>query len=140
MNIQANPVPDHHEFQYLATPYAKYAHGREMAYTHACIAAAALIKQGVFVFCPIAMSHGISVWGEMDGSDHDVWIPLDHAFMSAASGLIVVQMPGWRDSVGVDIEIQTFRSAGKPIQYMQWPMGLETGALREHPWPELAGS
>lgn len=109
-------------FAYLATPYSKYKDGMAQAYVDACLAAAHLVKQGRGVFSPIAHTHGIAEFGNIDKLDHDIWLPADQPMMDAASSLVVVKMPGWDESYGVGVEIETFKRAGKPIEYMEWPI------------------
>jgi hypothetical protein len=108
-------------YLYVATPYSKYPGGLNAAYDDACIAAASLISEGVAVFCPIAHSHGIANQG-IDHYSHEVWMRVDHAMMASARGLVVVQMPGWKESRGVTEEIARFVKDGKPIVYMEWPL------------------
>jgi hypothetical protein len=106
---------------YVSTPYSKYPGGIDAAWTDACKAAAALIKQGIAVYSPIVHTHPVAVHGHIDPYNHAIWIPLDRHMMRACDGLIVVCMPTWETSKGVDIEITEFRSAGKRIRWFKWP-------------------
>ena len=38
--------------------------------------------------------------------------------MDAARGLIVCEMDGWDESYGIQVEIEVFKAAGKPIIHM----------------------
>lgn len=114
-------------FYYLATPYSKYPYGMEVAFQEAARAGAWLLKQGLIAFVPIAHSHPLAVHGGLDLADHDIWLPADRPFMEAARGLIVAKMLSWEKSVGVQHEIDYFRSAGKPIYYLWWPDGAFDG-------------
>lgn len=49
----------------------------------------------------------------------------DEPLMNAAYGIIVVKMPGWRKSKSIAFEIDTFKRAGKPVLYMEWPLESE---------------
>lgn len=109
-------------YWYLATPYSEYAAGIQQAAEDACRAAALLIRHGVPVFSPIAHSHWIAIHGDIEPTRHDLWLPADAPLMGAACGLIVVRMPGWEQSYGVDQEIKAFRAARQPIYYMEWPI------------------
>lgn len=109
-------------FWYLATPYSRYPAGLEIAFRHACTAAGELLKHGVHVYSPIAHTHPIAVNGGLDPFSHDIFIPLDEHFMRAARGLLVLRMPGWDQSKGIDIEIEHFRRAQKPIHHLAWPV------------------
>ena len=113
------PNPSHTQgFWYLATPYSKYHAGIEAAFNVACWQTGLLMRAGVPVFSPIAHTHPIAKRCHMNPLDHGIWIPADRPMMDAARGLIVCMIPGWDRSYGVDLEIATFRAAGKPVVYM----------------------
>lgn len=116
------PIPPTETFYYLATPYSAHPEGIKVAYSEACEAAAVLIGRGIPLFCPIAHSHGISWFGDLDPMSHDIWLPADAPFMDAASGLLVVHMPGWDASHGISHEIKVFTDAGKPVIHLDWPL------------------
>lgn len=109
-------------FFYLATPYSRYKDGLAAAWVEACRAAAQVLKSGRAVYCPIAHTHPIADFGNIDKLDHSIWLPADEPMMRAATGLIVVKMPGWEESYGISKEIELFTSLGKPIEYMDWPV------------------
>lgn len=110
------------EYWYLATPYSKYPEGLNAAWVAACEAAGHLVRQGRTIYCPIAHTHPIAIYGQLNPLDHEIWLPLDKPFMDNAIGLIVVKMPSWQDSYGISVEIDVFQAAGKPIEYMEWPI------------------
>jgi hypothetical protein len=105
-------------FWYLGSPYSKYPSGPEAAFLCAAAIAAELLKQGVPIFCPIAHSHPLAQYGQIDPLDHKIWLPADRPMMDAATGLIVAQMEGWRESYGLTHEIEVFTAAGKPVLYL----------------------
>src|SRR5262245_23039352 len=106
-------------FHYLATAYSKYSGGIEAAHKVACEQAALLVKAGVPVYSPIAHTHPIAIYGDLDPLDHSIWLEADRTFMEAAKALIVCKMPGWEDSYGIAVEVDYFRHAGKPVYYME---------------------
>lgn len=103
---------------YLATPYSKYYAGIENAFRDASALAARLLKLGVNVYSPIAHTHPLAIYGDIDPLDHGIWLPFDQAMMTAAHGLVVAQMRGWRESKGVLHEIKFFAEAQKPVFYL----------------------
>jgi hypothetical protein len=105
-------------YWYIATPYTKYRDGHEAAFIAACQVTAALIRVGQPVFSPIAHSHVIAIHGDLSLTDHDVWLTADRPLMDAAGGILVVMLDGWEDSIGVKHEIEVFKQAGKPIEYL----------------------
>lgn len=104
--------------QYLATPYSKFEGGIDAAFQAAAKVAAQLVRVGVCVYSPICHTHPIAVHGGLDPFDHELWMAFDKAMMDACDGLIVAKLPGWEDSCGMQLEIEYFRAAGKPIQYV----------------------
>jgi len=106
---------------YVATPYSQYPKGIEAAFVDACKVTAALIEEGINAYSPIAHTHPIALYGSMDPLDHNRWLKFDAAMMEAATELLVIEMPSWKDSKGIAIEIETFLKAGKPITYLTWP-------------------
>ena len=105
-------------FFYIASPYSKFASGVEAAFREISRITAGLVEAGLPCFSPIAHSHPVAVHGGLDPLDHTIWMPLDEPMMRAAHGIIVVQMDGWRESYGVNVEINYFRAAGKPVYFM----------------------
>lgn len=105
-------------YWYLASPYSKYPEGFARAYRVVCEISAKLIVMGVPVYSPIAHSHPIAKWGNLDPFDYTIWLPLGAPMMNGAVGLIVAQMNGWRESYGVGVEITRFKELGRTIMYL----------------------
>lgn len=100
---------------YLATPYTKYKGGIDIAFAEAARIAALLLTTGVRVYSPIAHTHPLAIYGNLDPLDHSIWLPFDEAMMEAADCLIVARMDGWDVSYGVKHEIEFFTREGKPV-------------------------
>ena len=100
---------------YLATPYSKWVPGLEDAFVQAAILAARLLTTGLKVYSPIAHTHPLAIYGNLDPLDHSIWLPFDEAMMHASDVLLVAHMDGWRESQGVAHEIDFFDREGKPI-------------------------
>jgi len=107
-------------YWYIATPYSKYPYGLEQAWREACRIAAHLMTRGIPVYCPVAESHPVAIYGNLDPVDHELWMYADRPKMDAACGLIVAKLLGWNESKGIAEEIRVFEEAGKPIQYLDW--------------------
>ena len=103
---------------YLATPYSRYPRGIHFAFVDASAFAAELLKRGVKVYSPIAHTHPLAIYGNVDPLDHDIWLPFDQAMMDASDALIVAEMDGWETSRGIGHEMDYFRAAGKPIHQL----------------------
>ena len=108
------------EYWYLASPFSRPE--RTEAFASAAFAAAWLIGNGVRVYSPITHSHPIAVYGGLDPLDLELWLRIDRPFMQHACGMIVLQLPGWRESEGIKAEERQFSRAQKPIHFMAWPI------------------
>jgi hypothetical protein len=100
---------------YLGTPYTKYADGIEAAFQDAAALAAQLLVRGVKVYSPIAHTHPIAVWGNLDPRAHDIWLPFDQAMMNRSDAMVIGKLAGWDTSYGVEFEREFFKRAGRPI-------------------------
>lgn len=116
---------------YMASVYTQFPKGLEQAYIEASKSAAMLLKRGLNVFSPIAHSHPIALYGGIDKIDHDFWMRLDIAILDECAGLLVVMMPGWRESKGIAAEIKHARETGKSVTFLSWPMLEEREILNE---------
>ena len=123
-----SPAPLDTELWYLATPYEKFAGGKEAAFQMATQNAAILVNEGVPLFCPIAQNHPIEKTGLVEPKPHDFWMDLDYAVFRVCEGLIVVTAEGWLTSRGVTQEIAWAKAASMPIVYMkegEFPQALD---------------
>ncbi len=105
-------------YWYLGSPYSKWPTGLEDAFRVACRLTGRLISLGVPVYSPIAHTHPVAIYSEMDPYDHAIWMPADRPMMDGAYGLIVAMMSTWRESYGLAEEVRIFGEAGKPILYL----------------------
>lgn len=108
---------EHKRFWYLASPYAKYRDGHKAAYLDVLHDLALLVSNGINAFSPIVHNYPVERWGVT--GDHEFWLSLDLPFIVAAKGLIVCQLPGWKESTGVTWEIEKFQAMHKPVVYMK---------------------
>ncbi len=113
---------------YLASPYA---HASEQVRIHrfdvACSVSATLMRTGLHVFSPIAHSHPIAMHG-LDAVDHGFWLTFDQWFLDRCEEMLVLTIPGWRESKGVTWEIERATARGIPIRYVD-----EAGTIKEAP-------
>jgi hypothetical protein len=108
---------------YVATPYTKYGHGHAAAAYDAAEVTARLIDYGLSPLSPIAHSHAVATVGRLDKVDGELWQRVDAPWVRVAEACVVVKMPGWEESAGVQHEIAEFTAAGKPVVYLDWGMG-----------------
>ena len=115
-------------FWYLASPYSKHPLGPEIAYRNVCQKAAEAFKAGLLVFSPIAHTHSIATYGELE-LGFEFWSSFDHAMLSAAVGMIILTDDGWQESAGIRAEIQICKTQGKRICH--WYMDESIGQVME---------
>jgi hypothetical protein len=101
-------------YWYMASVYSKWPLGLDDACQEACKLAGELIMRGLPVYSPIAHSHPIAVAADIDPYDHEIWLPADKPMFEQAHGLLVMAMPGWRDSYGIGKEIEWAIAMKKP--------------------------
>ena len=110
--LQDSPQP----LVYLASPYThKDPVVRARRFRAACEYAAELLNNGTCVFSPIAHSHPIAEHGTED--TFDFWMKWDVPYLHVASALVVMTLDGWKESRGVQAEIEIMKRLGKPIIY-----------------------
>lgn len=103
---------------YLASPYShKNNHIQHLRYEQVCYYAAELTRQGLLVFSPIAHSHGIAKYGLP--TDWQFWQQYDEAMISRCDSLTVLMLDGWKESKGVQAEIEIAKRLGIPVEYME---------------------
>lgn len=103
---------------YLAAPYTKGTDAdRLYRAEQATIAAAILMRQFRYVvFSPLTHGHAVAPHLPVkEVASHDFWMRQCLPFVQAAQKLLVLTLPGWKDSRGVQMEIDWARAAGKEI-------------------------
>lgn len=93
---------------------------REERYRYACQKAGEFMNKGIVVYSPIAHNHPIASMVELP-KDWHFWCRMDMPMVILSSGLIVLKMPGWERSTGVQAEITYAESLGLPIEYVECP-------------------
>ena len=87
-------------------------------------AAAALMSKGVLVFSPISHGHPIQAAsnGEL-GTDWEAWQSLSVLMLnhSKCAGLIVLRLPGWQASKGLNEEIAINKRLGRTVEMFLEP-------------------
>lgn len=113
------------EVVYLASPYShKDPEVMEWRYRAAVEAAAHLMLQGDVVFSPIAHSHAIGkilgkqAGGPLDANTHAFWMAQDLPLLRRATRLVVLMLPGWSSSKGLQEEIQVADDSRIPVDFV----------------------
>lgn len=99
---------------YLASPYTDH---EEEYFQKVSAKASELMNQGIMIFCPIAMSHPMSIYGKLPG-EWEFWEKFDRIYISLCHKLIVYRLPGWEMSKGVQAEMKIAKEFNIPIEYI----------------------
>ena len=108
------------KIEYLASPYSHPHSGVRKARARAAEAVATeMIGRHMAVFSPVVYTGAIQ---EHNGfSPPEGWYRFDLHFLAVAGGLTVLEIPGWKQSRGILIEMGFARGLELPISRMGWP-------------------
>lgn len=99
---------------YVASPYSHPdAAVRAARYRAAQDAVRAAVQAGVSAYVPIAMTGGL---GDIDVS-HEAWMEYDLPLLLRCDHVVVLTIEGWRESRGVQTEIEYAEREAKRIWY-----------------------
>ena len=102
---------------YICSPYTSSDPAvRQARFEAACRITAELIRQGKPTFSPIAYSHPLCRYGLP--LHWAFWQKHDLRFLEMCSEVIVLKLPQWEKSIGVQAEIAAARALGKPVTFL----------------------
>jgi nucleoside 2-deoxyribosyltransferase len=82
--------------------------------------ACALFKRGIWVFSPLTHNMTIDVNG-INGTWQQ-WGEFDLEMLSRCDKLIILKLPGWEESKGVQDEVEYAKKLGLPIETLDFPL------------------
>ena len=100
---------------YIAIPYSSVDKIKSFEMSNRV--AADQYKKGNIVYAPISHSHPIAVQESLPGT-FIFWSKIDKEFIWWCDYMIVIKMDGWKESRGVQKEIEYCRSLKKAIVYL----------------------
>lgn len=115
---------------YLAGPYSSvHIHIRDRRYNQISFVAAELMRRGEIVYSPITACHHIAADYDLP-FDATYWLKQNLEFLAHCDKLLVLQLDGWENSVGLKREIEFATEKNIPIEYIK----LEdfSGQNRQH--------
>lgn len=116
---------------YLASPYShRYSYMRERRFVEVSKKAAELMEDGMLVFCPIAHSHPIEIYGMPRRMPGDWWLQQDFAILGKCDELVVYKMPGWDKSYGVGKEIEFAKKNKIKVSYLEYDKTGSSGTAK----------
>lgn len=113
-------------FIYLASPY-RLIEDKEELWRRVNFVSASLLCAGNILYSPISMTHGIDKYIPHD-TDFSFYRELDMFYLHRCDILAVITIPGWKESVGVQAEIQEASNLGKPVLFLPDPV-ISTGKV-----------
>lgn len=103
---------------YFASPYSHPDESvRVWYYLMAKLEVISMLQDGFKVISPIVYTHELYRTNPDLGMSHEKWRGLNEAFMDASGMLLVYQLPGWLQSVGIMEERTYMYEQDKPINY-----------------------
>ena len=103
---------------YLASPYtSELPEEREQRYHAVKAALADLILGGKVVFSPIVHGHHVAIDHKLP-KDYDFWQKQCLGMLAKSRKLVVLTLPGWHKSRGVQDEIEFAKKISIPISYL----------------------
>ena len=103
---------------YLASPYSHPLFlTRERRYKQTLSCIARLITEQKHIYSPIAHFHQVAFFNNLP-TDAAFWQSLNEEMIRLSSEVYILQLDGWKDSIGVQHEIAYATSLNKPISYI----------------------
>lgn len=104
-------------YTYIASPYS-HSDPSVVTARHAVVLAytAHLLHNRKTVFSPIVHCHEIAQLASIRG-DFAFWKKYNNTMLASSSKLLVLQLPGWTESLGVLQEIAFAEGKGIPVKY-----------------------
>jgi hypothetical protein len=79
-----------------------------------------------YVFSPISHTHPIAEASEGKlPMEWEFWEGFDRQYLNVCKKIIVLRIPGWEESKGVQAEIKIGTEMGIPVEYMDWGNPVE---------------
>jgi hypothetical protein len=76
-----------------------------------------LTKQGRIIFAPISAWHHLARKYKLPGT-FEYWLKLDEEFIRVSKKLLIITLPGWKESTGVTEEIKLAKKYHVPMEYI----------------------
>jgi hypothetical protein len=103
---------------YLVCPYTHEDAGvRAARLTWTARAAAYLHRRGDIVFSPLTMTVEVAARGSLPDT-FEFWEEFDTTYLRLSRKLVVLTMPGWGGSVGVNKETEIANALGIPVEFL----------------------
>jgi len=110
-------------FAYLASPYT-HSNPRivETRYLQALHATHLLLAQRTPIYSPIVHCHHLAHTNNLP-TDADFWLWYNKNMLACARKLLVLKLPGWRESKGVEYEMEFAKELSLPLRGVEVAKG-----------------
>lgn len=120
---------------YLASPYSHPDPAVQVArFVAVSREAARMMADGMFIYSPIAHTHSVATHGDLPPG-FDFWEKYDRFLLGLCSEMHVLMLDGWKESKGVQAEIQIAKELKLPIAYLEPAANHEPRATNHEPRP-----
>jgi len=124
---------------YMASPYYhKDPTVRHARFQAACLAAGWAIKNGLYLYSPIAHTASIANFCDLP-HDFNFWEKFDTVGIGSCKDFYILRIPGWDESVGVWREINITEDLGKDLYFIE-SAGRGVYKVYQTNYSEIVGS
>ena len=103
---------------YLACPYShEDILARKARFVEVTKKAGEMMKAGYLVYSPVTVCHPIVTKCDVS-TGWDYWKELDKSFIEWCDEVWVVCLDGWKESKGIQAEIEIAKELGKEVKYL----------------------
>lgn len=103
---------------YLASPYSDSNHEvMESRFEAVCLKAGELMNQGLVVYSPIVHCHPIAVRIGLPRT-WEYWKNFDYEMLKGAKRFVILRLPGWENSKGIQGEREIAESLGLKVEFI----------------------
>ena len=103
---------------YLAAPYTNHTpENRQLFFEIQCKITADLFNQGLYVFAPLIMAHPVASRHNLP-PEWEFWKEFDERLLCVCTDLWVIMFPGWKQSTGVQAEVEYATKHNIPVRYV----------------------
>ncbi len=107
---------------YLSSPYTHAEHYMKVArFILVSKVAAKLMGEGKYIFSPITHCHPLAELESLP-ENWEFWEGYDRCMIAACDKLLVLRLPGWEISKGVQAEIKIATNHSQPVEYMDYDL------------------
>lgn len=101
---------------FLSSPYSGTKEQQEQRYRRTCECAAMLFNLGRWCVSPIVHWHEVALRFPQMQTDADMFHAWNRSLLTLCTSVYVLELPGWRESKGVALEIEWARELSKPLK------------------------